>query len=281
MRVYICWEMNKHNNIYIPGSFAVLLGSLGLTIILPLTHRKATIQFGTPWIETWFMKTSYWATWRSEFEDGLGSGDFVLGYSYHMSVRTRLSDHTKQTKFQSQRPNDFETPAPSILSTEVQQHRDSQYLDGWPPRVISPFKEQCWLKLLATGRGAVLYHIVRNWSKCVSWTRRVSVAKCWCQHIYITSGYSHFTHDRKKYWCYMHLTCYTKFGLIYKKTGGRRNTYGSVVRTPTRTVVRTPMRTVGKTSTVKYIYSEDLHLMCIQKTYTKLCVFRRPTLNYV
>jgi hypothetical protein len=54
------------------------------------------------------------ATGRSEFEDGLGSADFVLGYSYHMSVRTRLSDHTKQTKFQSQRPNDVETPVPSI-----------------------------------------------------------------------------------------------------------------------------------------------------------------------
>jgi hypothetical protein len=38
-------------------------------------------------------------TGRSEFEDGLGSGDFVSGYSYHMSVRTRLSNHTKQTKF--------------------------------------------------------------------------------------------------------------------------------------------------------------------------------------
>jgi hypothetical protein len=35
------------------------------------------------------------ATGRSEFEDGLGSGDFVSGYSYHMSVRTRLSDHMK------------------------------------------------------------------------------------------------------------------------------------------------------------------------------------------
>jgi hypothetical protein len=70
------------------------------------------------------------ATGRSEFEDGLGSGDFVSGYSYHMSVRTRLSVHTKQTKFQSQRPNDVETPVPSISSTEVQQHRDSQYLDG-------------------------------------------------------------------------------------------------------------------------------------------------------
>jgi hypothetical protein len=53
------------------------------------------------------------ATGRSEFEDGLGSGDFVSGYSYHMSVRTRLSDHTKQTKFQSQRPSDVETPVPS------------------------------------------------------------------------------------------------------------------------------------------------------------------------
>jgi hypothetical protein len=44
------------------------------------------------------------ATGRSEFEDGLWSGDFVSGYSYHMSVRTRLSDHKKQTKFQRQRP---------------------------------------------------------------------------------------------------------------------------------------------------------------------------------
>jgi hypothetical protein len=39
------------------------------------------------------------AAGRSEFEDGLGSCDFVSGYSYHMGVRTRLSDHTKQTKF--------------------------------------------------------------------------------------------------------------------------------------------------------------------------------------
>jgi hypothetical protein len=54
------------------------------------------------------------ATGRSEFEDGLGSGDFVSGYSYHMSVRTRLCDHTKQTKFQTQWPNDVETPVPSI-----------------------------------------------------------------------------------------------------------------------------------------------------------------------
>jgi hypothetical protein len=41
------------------------------------------------------------ATGRSEFEDVLGSGDFVSGYSYHMSVRTGLPDHTIQTKFQS------------------------------------------------------------------------------------------------------------------------------------------------------------------------------------
>jgi hypothetical protein len=54
------------------------------------------------------------ATRRSEFEDGLESGDFVSGYSYHMSVGTRFSDHTKQTKFQSQEPNDVETPVPSI-----------------------------------------------------------------------------------------------------------------------------------------------------------------------
>jgi hypothetical protein len=46
------------------------------------------------------------ATGRSEFEDGLGSGDFVSDYSYHMSVCTRLPDITKQTKFQRQRPSD-------------------------------------------------------------------------------------------------------------------------------------------------------------------------------
>jgi hypothetical protein len=40
-------------------------------------------------------------TRRSEFEDGLGSGNFVSGYSYHMSVRTGLPDHTMQTKLQS------------------------------------------------------------------------------------------------------------------------------------------------------------------------------------
>jgi hypothetical protein len=50
------------------------------------------------------------ATGRSEFKDGLVSGNFVSGYSYHMS--------------------DVETPVPSILSTEVKQHRDSQDLDG-------------------------------------------------------------------------------------------------------------------------------------------------------
>jgi hypothetical protein len=53
------------------------------------------------------------ATGRLEFKDGLGSGDFVSGCSYHMSVRTRLSDHMKQTKFQSQRLSDVETPVPS------------------------------------------------------------------------------------------------------------------------------------------------------------------------
>jgi hypothetical protein len=42
------------------------------------------------------------------------TGDFGSGYSYDMSVRTGLSDHTKQTKFQSQRPSDVETPVPSI-----------------------------------------------------------------------------------------------------------------------------------------------------------------------
>jgi hypothetical protein len=48
------------------------------------------------------------------------------------------------------------------LITEVNQHRDSQYLDGWPPYgfvfILSPRKllNSCWLP--------VLYHIVRQWS---------------------------------------------------------------------------------------------------------------------
>jgi hypothetical protein len=63
------------------------------------------------------------ATGRSEFEDGLGSGDFLPDCSYHMSDRTGLPDQTKQTKFQSQWPSVVKTPVPSILSTEVKQHR--------------------------------------------------------------------------------------------------------------------------------------------------------------
>jgi hypothetical protein len=41
-------------------------------------------------------------------------GDFVSGYSYQMSVRTGLPDHTIQTKCQSQRPSDVETTVNSI-----------------------------------------------------------------------------------------------------------------------------------------------------------------------
>jgi hypothetical protein len=48
------------------------------------------------------VQTGIQAIVRSEFEDGLGSGDFVSGYSYHMSVRIGLPDHTMQTKFPSQ-----------------------------------------------------------------------------------------------------------------------------------------------------------------------------------
>jgi hypothetical protein len=95
------------------------------------------------------------ATGRSEFEDGLGSGDFVSGYSYHMSVRTRLSDHTKQTKFQSQRPNDVETPVPSISSTET----SGQSVLGWVP-ALSDIPIQG--KMLIAAVGPVPYHIVRK-----------------------------------------------------------------------------------------------------------------------
>jgi hypothetical protein len=71
------------------------------------------------------------ATGRSEFDDGLGSGDFLSGYSYHMSVRTRLPDHTMQIKFQSQRPSYVKTPVPSILSTEVLKAASGQSILGW------------------------------------------------------------------------------------------------------------------------------------------------------
>jgi hypothetical protein len=73
------------------------------------------------------------ATERSEFEDCLGSGDYVSGYSDHVSVPTGLPDLIKQTKFQ--RPCDVETPVPSI--TEVKSN-------------------------IGTNADQVLYHIVRN-----------------------------------------------------------------------------------------------------------------------
>jgi hypothetical protein len=106
------------------------------------------------------------ATGRSEFEDGLGSGDFMAAYSYHMSDHTGLPDQTKQTKFQSQWPSDVKTLVSSILITEVKQHRDSRYLDGGPPygfvqRVcVHPISRKklisCW------PGGPVLYHTVRQ-----------------------------------------------------------------------------------------------------------------------
>jgi hypothetical protein len=73
------------------------------------------------------------ATGRLEFEDGLGSGDFVSGYSYNMSaLRSGLPDHTMQTKFQSQRPCDVETPAfhfPLFEYRSEKQHWDNQCSD--------------------------------------------------------------------------------------------------------------------------------------------------------
>jgi hypothetical protein len=44
----------------------------------------------------------------------------------------------------------------------------------------------------------------------------------------------------------------TRVNLLHKM-GGRRNTYGGVVTTPTRTVVRTPTRTMVRTSTANYV----------------------------
>jgi hypothetical protein len=57
------------------------------------------------------------ATARSDFEDSMVwlTDDFVSGYSYHVCVRTGLTDHRKQTKFQIQRPTDVETPTCSFF----------------------------------------------------------------------------------------------------------------------------------------------------------------------
>jgi hypothetical protein len=84
-----------------------------VTIIFMLSsHLRSNIILSTAW--TLQPGPVIQATGRSKFEVGLGSGDFVSGYSYHMSVRSGLPDHTIQTKFQSQRPSDVETPVPSI-----------------------------------------------------------------------------------------------------------------------------------------------------------------------
>jgi hypothetical protein len=60
--------------------------------------------------------------WEVGIEGSLGSGDFVPGYSYHMSVRNGLP--TIQC-----RPNS-KANGLVMLSTEVKQHWYSQYLDG-------------------------------------------------------------------------------------------------------------------------------------------------------
>jgi hypothetical protein len=62
-------------------------------------------------------------------------------------------------------------------------------------------------------------------------------------------------------WKYMYLVC--KVHLSKERRGqncerrplkgGRRNTYGGVVTTPTRTVVRTPTRTMVRTFTANYV----------------------------
>jgi hypothetical protein len=57
--------------------------------------------------------------WEVGILGWFGVGDFVSGYSYHMSVRTGLPDNTIQTKFQSQRPSDVETHVPSIWEQKL------------------------------------------------------------------------------------------------------------------------------------------------------------------
>jgi hypothetical protein len=47
--------------------------------------------------DLWESRGTFTLAGRSEFEDGLGSSDFVSGYSYHMSVCTGLPDQPEQT----------------------------------------------------------------------------------------------------------------------------------------------------------------------------------------
>jgi hypothetical protein len=87
----------------------------------------------------------------------LGSGDFVSGYSYHMSVRTRLSDHTKQTKFQSQRPNDVETPVPYYFEYRSAATSGQSVL-GWVT-ALSDIPIQGKMQIVAVGpRCSVVSH---------------------------------------------------------------------------------------------------------------------------
>jgi hypothetical protein len=103
--------------------------------------------------------------------------NFVSGYSYHMSVRTGLPDHTMQTKFQSQRPSDDETTVPSIWVQKLSSIKDSQYLDGWPPYGFVLISKEKADQLISCWR-TVLYHIVRNWSNAMHWTTPAYAIPC-------------------------------------------------------------------------------------------------------
>jgi hypothetical protein len=81
------------------------------------------------------------ATGRSEFEDGLVDGWLCVGILISLiSWMSALGCLIIQS-----RPN---SKSNSYLSTEVKQHRDVQYLDGWPPIVKSPPQGKlisCWI----------------------------------------------------------------------------------------------------------------------------------------
>jgi hypothetical protein len=89
------------------------------------------------------------ATGRSEFEDGLGSGDFVPGYSYHMSDRA-LCCLTIQC-----RPNSKANGLAMLMHLyPLYEHRSKAAL-GWSVLGIGD-------PLLTARLTAVLYHIMRN-----------------------------------------------------------------------------------------------------------------------
>jgi hypothetical protein len=116
-----------------------------------------------------------------------------------MSVRTRLSDHTKQTKFQRQRPNDVETPVPS---TWVQKCSNIGTVSTWMvDRLMglcsSYLQGNCWTAvgfrccITSWGNDPDLRAILLLWQRCLKASQVLGQVKTNKQ--IFTSTKCHFT----------------------------------------------------------------------------------------